>query len=194
MDKYTIQHFIIDLKKDSRKLFEFIYKTYYPPVRAFVTNSKGNEQDAKDVFQDAVMAIIRNFNEKKLKSSSTLFRTYLLAICKHIWYNQLRLPGKETLNEPDLVETYRFDEELMQSLDDSIERQIFQKNFKKLDEPCQKILKYHLKKMPDKKIAGKVRIKDVSYLKKRKHLCKEKLIKLIKEDPKYKLYLKDKKI
>ena len=194
MDKYTIQDFIIDLEKDSRKLFEFIYRTYYPSVRAFVIRSKGNEQDAKDVFQDSVMAIIRNLSENKLKGSNTLFQTYHLAICRHIWYNQLRLHMKEILHETDLAEDYGFDEALMQSIDESIEKQIFQKNFKKLDETCQKILKYHLKKMPDKKIARKIKMNDTSYLKKRKHLCKEKLIKMIKEDPKYISYLKDKNI
>jgi RNA polymerase sigma factor (sigma-70 family) len=194
VDKYTVKNFIIELEKDSRKLFEFIYKTYYPPVRAFVMKSRGDEQDAKDVFQDAIIAIIRNINENKLKSSNTLFRTYLLAICRHIWYNQLRLPDKETFNETDLSENYRFDEEMMQSIDESIEKQIFRKNFKKLDETCQKILKYHLNKMPDKKIAKKTKINDINYLKKRKHICKEKLIRMIKEDPKYKLYLRDKNI
>lgn len=194
MDKYTIQNFINDLKKDSRKLFEFIYKTYYPLVKSFIFKLKGNEQDAQDVFQDTVMAIIRNTKEKKLKSSDILFQTYLLAICKHIWYNQLRLPEKEMINESDLAEDYGFDEELMKSVDETTERQIFQNNFKKLDKICQKILKYHLKKMSDKEIARKVKIKDVSYLKKRKYLCKEKLIKMIKEDPKYLIYKKDKNI
>jgi RNA polymerase sigma factor (sigma-70 family) len=193
-DKYTIKHFINDLKKDSKKLFEFIYQTYYPSVRSFIAKLNGNEQDAKDVFQDAVMAIIRNTNEKKLKSSDILFQTYLLAICKHIWYNQLRMPSQEMLNESDLSEDYGFDDELIKSVDDTIERQLFQSNFKKLDETCQKILKYHLKRMPDKKIAGKVEINDVGYLKKRKHLCKEKLIKMIKEDPKYQIYMKDRNI
>jgi len=194
LDKYTIQNFINDLKKDSRKLFEFIYKTYYPLVKSFIFKLKGNEQDAQDVFQDTVMAIIRNTKEKKLKSSDILFQTYLLAICKHIWYNQLRLPEKEMINESDLAEDYGFDEELMKSVDETTERQIFQNNFKKLDKICQKILKYHLKKMSDKEIARKVKIKDVSYLKKRKYLCKEKLIKMIKEDPKYLIYKKDKNI
>ena len=193
MDKYTIQNFIDDLKKDSRKLFEFIYKTYYPLVRSFIFKLKGNEQDAKDVFQDAVIAIIRNANEKKLKESGILFQTYLMAVCRHIWYNQLRLPEKEILNESDLAEDYGFDEELMKSVDETIERQIFQNNFKKLDKICQKILKYHLKKMSDKEIARKAKIKDVSYLRKRKYLCKERLIKMIKEDPKYLIYMKDKK-
>lgn len=194
MDKYTLQSFVNDLKKDSRKLFEFIYKNYYPPVRTFVIKLKGNEQDAKDVFQDAVMAIIRNANEKKLENRDILFQTYLIAICKHIWYNQLRQPEKETLNESDLADEYGFDEELMKTVDETTERQIYQSNFKKLDKICQKILKYHLKKMPDKKIARKARIKNPGYLKKKKHLCKEKLIKMIKDDPKYMIYIKDKKI
>lgn len=194
MDKYTIPHFVNDLKKDSKRLFEFIYRTYYPSVKAFILNRKGNEQDAKDVFQDAVMAIIRNTNENKLKESNILFQTYLMAICRHIWYNQLRLPEKEILNESDLAEDDGFDEAMMKSVDETTERQIFQNNFKKLDKICQKILKYHLKKMSDKEIAKKVKIKDISYLKKRKYLCKERLIKMIKEDPKYLIYMKDKNI
>lgn len=194
VNKYTIQHFVNDLKKDSSKLFEFIYRTYYPSVRTFILRSKGNEQDVKDVFQDAVLAIIRNVNEKKLKGSDILFQTYLISICRHIWYNQLRSPETGKLNESDLADDYGIDEELMKSVDDTTERQIYQSNFKKLDKICQKILKYHLKKAPDKKIAKKVNIKDVSYLKKRKHLCKEKLIKMIKEDPKYLIYMKDKNI
>ncbi len=194
MDKYTIQNFVNDLKKDSRKLFEFVYSAYYPPVRIFVKNLKGNEQDAKDVFQDAVMAIIRNVNENKLKGSDTLFQTYLMAVCKHIWYNQLRLPESDTFDESQLAEEDVFDEKLMNAIDETTERQIFLSNFKKLDKICQKILKYHLQMMPDKKIARKVKLKDASYLKKRKHLCKERLIKMIKEDPKYLIYIKDKKI
>ena len=194
MDKYTIPHFVNDLKKDSKKLFEFIYRTYYPSVRTFILKQNGNEQDAKDVFQDAVIAIIKNANEKKLKENNILFQTYLMAICRHIWYNQQRLPEKELLNESDLAEDYGFDEELMNAVDETTERQIFQNNFKKLDKICQKILTYHLKKLSDKKIAKKVKIKDVSYLRKRKYLCKERLIKMIKEDPKYLIYMKDKKI
>ncbi|HJX71738.1 MAG TPA: sigma factor, partial [Bacteroidales bacterium] len=122
MDKYSVQDFIIDLKKDSRKLFEFIYRTYYPSVRAFIMKSRGNEQDAKDVFQDSVMAIIRNLSENKLKGSNTLFQTYHQAICRHIWYNQLRLREKEVLQETDLAEDYGFDEALLQSIDESIEK------------------------------------------------------------------------
>jgi RNA polymerase sigma factor (sigma-70 family) len=191
--KYTIEHFINDLKKDSSKLFKFIYRTFYPAVRSYILRQKGNEQDVKDVFQDAILAIIRNVENNKLKGSDILFQTYLLSICRHIWYNQLRSPETDKLGESDLTDEYGIDEELMKSVDETTERQIYQSNFKKLDKICQKILKDHLKRVPDKKIAKKVNI-NISYLKKRKHLCKEKLIKMIKEDPKYLIYMKDKNI
>lgn len=194
MDKYTVNDFINDLKKDSKRLFEHLYKTYYPLVRTFVFKYRGSEHDAKDVFQDAVLAIIRNINEQKLEGTDIMFQTYLLSICKYTWFNQLRTHEKEVLKEEDYADDYGFDEELMRSVEETTERRIFQDNFKKLDEICQKILKYHLKKLPDKKIAGKVKISDIKYLKKRKHLCKEKLIRMIKEDPKYRIYLKDKNI
>ena len=79
------------------------------------------------------MAIIRNANDNKLKENNILFQTYLMAICRHIWYNQLRSPEKEILNESDLAEEYGFDEELMKSVDETTERQIYHNNYKKLD-------------------------------------------------------------
>ena len=163
-------------------------------LKKTVFKYRGSEHDAKDVFQDAVLAIIRNINEQKLEGTDIMFQTYLLSICKYTWFNQLRTHEKEVLKEEDYADDYGFDEELMRSVEETTERRIFQDNFKKLDEICQKILKYHLKKLPDKKIAGKVKISDIKYLKKRKHLCKEKLIRMIKEDPKYRIYLKDKNI
>ena len=51
-----------------------------------------------------------------------------------------------------------------------------------------------LKEVPLKKIAIKLGLKNENNAKKRKHKCKERLIQLIKEDPDYKIFMKDKKI
>ena len=63
--------------------------------------------------------------------------------------------------------------------------QLFQEHFKKLSFNCQKILELFLAKIPLKEIASILGLKSEFYVKKRKHICKEKLVESIKKDPKF---------
>lgn len=193
MDKYTIGQFKIDLDKDSKKLFEFIYKVYFPKIKKFIKKNDGNEQDAKDVFQEGVLAIIRNVGENKV-DEKIFFLSYLLSVCRYIWLNHLRKPKFDTLNEVDGSELFGLDEETVSGVDDSVEKSIFQRHFMLLDEPCHDLLKFFFEKIPLKEIAVLMGFSDENYAKKRKHLCKERLIKMIKEDPDYKIFMKDKNL
>ena len=163
------------LNKDSRKLFEFIYKTYYPSVKAFILKNKGNEQDAKDVFQEGVIALIKNVEEKKADHNS-LFIGYFYSICRYIWMRNLQSRKTTLLNEADLSDNYKLDEEDYESI-----------------EKCQDILRLSLEKLSAKEIAKIFGFKSEGFVFKRKHQCKEQLMKLIKEDPEYIKYMKDRK-
>ncbi|NJK86945.1 MAG: sigma-70 family RNA polymerase sigma factor [Bacteroidales bacterium] len=151
LDKYTISHIKNELNKDSRKLFEFIYKTYFNRIKKFILNNKGSDQDAKDVFQEGVLAVIRNINENKVKND-TIFVVYLFSVCRYIWFNHLRVPKFDSLNESDLSDEYGLEENDFSSIEDSIEKSIFQRVFCLLDEPCRKLLKSFFDNTPLKEI------------------------------------------
>mgnify|MGYP001595827228 CR=1 FL=1 len=38
---------------------EYIYKKFYPSVQAFVNNNSGNDDDARDIFQEAIVHVWR---------------------------------------------------------------------------------------------------------------------------------------
>ncbi|MBN2614048.1 MAG: sigma-70 family RNA polymerase sigma factor [Bacteroidales bacterium] len=191
MDKYTIGDFVRDLKKDSRKLFDFIYKTYYPHVRAFILKNKGNEQDIKDIFQEGVIAVIKNI-ENKTADLDAPFVGYLYSICRYIWNRNYRSKETITLNEEDLSGSYSIEEENTNEIDEVIETGIYQRNFLKLGEKCRDLLRLTLEKVPAKEIAEKFGFKSENFVFKRKHQCKEQLIRMIKEDPDYIRYMKNK--
>ncbi len=193
MDKYTLNDFHVALKTNSKKLFEFVYKRYFPRITGFINRNNGGAQDAKDVFQEAIMAVIRNLEENKV-DGNVLFWSYFSSVCRYIWFNQLKKPESESLNEEEMADSYSLGEEEIEEVEDSFQMGIFQRNFKNLEDTCQKLLKMFFKGTPIKKITLKLGFKSDNYTKKRKHLCKEKLVRSIKEDPEYKIFMKDKKI
>ena len=193
MDKFTIGDFVRDLNNNSRKLFEFIYKTYYPSVRAFIIKNKGNEQDAKDVFQEGIMAVIKNVEEKNADLESPLI-SYLFSICRYIWQRNYNVQKNKVLNEENISAKYSMEDDDYSLVNESIEAGIYQSNFKKLGKKCRDLLKLSLERVNAKDIARMLGFKSEGFVFKRKHQCKEQLMKLIKNDPKYKVYMKDKLI
>lgn len=182
---YTVEAILEGLKTSDSNVLEYVYKKYFPIVRFFVIKNSGTDEDAKDVFQEAIILIFKRLKDGTLDLTCA-FKTYLYSVCRILWLRQLE--KKKVRNE---VVT---DNQVFVQLDDEIEGQaeqqeqfrIYQKHFQLLHKDCQEILQLFLKKVPLKEIAQKMNIKSDKYLKKRKYDCKETLIKRIQNDPDYK--------
>lgn len=77
------------LRAEQSKAFDALYHTYFVSVRRFVCNNSGKEADAEDVFQDAMMVLVKKIREDKFRLTASM-GTYIMAISKNIWLNRLR--------------------------------------------------------------------------------------------------------
>jgi RNA polymerase sigma factor (sigma-70 family) len=149
-----------------------------------ILNNNGTQEDAKDIFQEAMIVAFRNVREDnhfKLKSS---FQTYIYSVAKLLWLKHLRISRKNMKNFNENHEYIDFEEpEPFTPVD--LRYALYQKTFFELPEDCQKILKLFLDGVTQKKIANLLGYKSENYISKRKHFCKEYLIKKIKENPDY---------
>lgn len=180
-DKEIIRGLLI--KDDS--VLEYIYHKFLPMIKFYITSNSGSDDDARDIFQESVIVIFKKVNEENFVLSST-FKTYLYSICKHIWLKELakrknravELVGDdvEFINIPDI--------EIDEYITDARKR-IFQRNFIKLSQDCQKVLMLFLKKLSLREIAEVMGYKSEKYAKKRKYQCKENLVDRIQADPLY---------
>jgi len=194
LDTYKIKEFEKDLLNNERELFIKLYKKYFPIIRNYIINNNGNENDAKDIFQEAIIAIIRNIENNQV-NKEVRFISYLYSISKYIWLKQIRKNKYIVNNNYNNIEEIRENSvmiDLSNTIDDSIEKSIFQKNFLKLGKKCQELLTLFFQKFSLKEIAEIMGFKSENYVKKKKFYCKEKLIKLIKEDKEYQKIMKDK--
>ena len=75
-------------------LFVRLYEEAFPAAAAFVSKNGGNFDQAKDIFQDALVL----YYEQVVATGKTIHsseKAYLLGIVKHLWYGLIRKTGHE---------------------------------------------------------------------------------------------------
>lgn len=185
MTKYSVEEILEGIRRNDFKVMQFIYKTFYTYVKYFIISNSGNEDDVKDIFQEALIIIFRKLTEECLEISCT-FKTYLYSVCRLLWLKQLKkrkMKGEVSIDNEEFIE---LSDETRDLSEQTEKYKLYQKYFKKLSEDCQKVLTMSLEKTSLKKIAEVMGYKSEKYAKKRKYLCKEKLVNEIKKDPTFK--------
>lgn len=170
------------LNHDSAVL-NYLYNTCLPKIEKMILKKGGNQMDAKDIFQDAMMIVYRKVCHEEIELSCKL-TTYLYAICKNLWNQEykankykvvLSSGSLDVVKEPSAED--KFEERLLI---------IYDRHFMKLSKKCQKILRLHFSGKKISEIRKALKYDTDQYTMDRKYRCKSSLIKRIMNDPEYK--------
>jgi RNA polymerase sigma factor (sigma-70 family) len=183
LDNYTIEELLDGIKNKNNTILKLVYKEYFPLIRSFILQNSGSEDDAKDIFQEAIIAIYKKSSDFDFEITSS-FKTFLYSICRQLWLKQLRNRKIHLNNIVEITERIEFDNEVDESLDDSLEKRLFRKHFNALNKECQKLLRLAMQKVQAKDIARLMGYSE-QFVRNRKYRCKGMLAKLIKDDPEY---------
>ena len=111
-------------------LFTRLYLEAFPVIAAFVSKKGGTLENAKDVFQDALVIYYEQVATTGLKIKVSE-KAYLMGIAKHLWYGQLRessliegenLEGQNPQWKVDLKEPELSEQKLMHFLETAGQR------------------------------------------------------------------------
>lgn len=84
---------------NDQKIFNSLYENEFPKIVRFIIRNSGNLENAKDVFQDALVLFIEKVYRKELDLKCSV-NTYLYSICRYLWLEQLRKDKKSiSLND-----------------------------------------------------------------------------------------------
>ncbi len=75
MRNYSDEQILKGILRHDNLILQYIYKEYYYKVSFFIKKNQGNEDDANDIFQEAIIVIYRKLKENDLifaKSGSHL--------------------------------------------------------------------------------------------------------------------------
>jgi len=182
--KNRTKDLIDGIKNKDSKTLNFLYKKYFSLVRSFVLNNNGTTDDAKDVFQEAVIAIFRYSQNENFELKCS-FETFLYSICRTIWLNNLRNKRVHLNKINEISEFIIFSSSTNEMIEESLEYKLYQKHFQRLSEECKKLLQLFFDKVSYAEIAKLLGYSSVGFVKKKKFNCKEFLMKSIKNDPEF---------
>jgi len=161
-----------------------IYKESLPEVAKYVKRNSGTFDDAKDVFQEAILIVFRKVRENTLNLTTSL-HVYIFSVSRNIWLRKLKRKGKKKEVAIDDAKELVFEEDLDADFIKSRKWKLFNSKFKMLAEECRKVLQMLFDGISGKEIARRMDYTE-DYAKRKKYKCKNGLAALIKKDPEYK--------
>lgn len=186
MINYSNEEILNGILRNDNVILQHIYKSFYYKVNLLVKKNNGDNEDANDIFQEAIIVIYRKLKANELLLSCS-FETYLFAVCKYLWLKNLtrQKTEKDIIMENSSLES-EYDIDFMEMADKNERYKLFQKHFQMLGSDCQKLLQLFFDKTPLKQIAQIMGFNSEKYVKKRKFKCKEYLVTSIKQDVHFK--------
>ncbi|MEM9681204.1 MAG: sigma-70 family RNA polymerase sigma factor [Bacteroidota bacterium] len=168
------------IQNNDTQVLKDLYISNYPKVEAFVLKNNGTKAEAKDVYQDAFIAVWQNIKKQTFipKTESSIYG-YLYTIAKNKWLDVLRSSKhKKTVVASKLNHFEVSDSEDLKQTDDISEDDRLQDvmlAFKDLGEACKRLLsKFYFEKKSMKTIAEELSL-DAASTRNKKYRCMQKL-------------------
>jgi RNA polymerase sigma factor (sigma-70 family) len=182
MEEYHDQHIIESIRNRDDVAFKYLQVKFQDSIRLMVLEMGGSQEDAKDVFSEGLIALIRLVDREDFVLKCKL-GTLVYALCKKTW--------KQHLEKQVAVRNYHIRKlesspewDFTEEVDQQLYQEIFWESFKQLDKVCQEILEGYLKEISPKKIAEELGY-SYGYVRKRKSMCHGFLMKMIEDHPVY---------
>lgn len=166
------------LVNNDSKAIETIYKENYNMVQAFILNNSGTYDDARDIFQEAMITLY-----EKAKSESFVLtcqiKTYIYSVCRRLWLKRLQQLGRYVSAGENLEETVSVEEDLEIHEKRNAEFAIMERAMGSLGEPCKSLLDaYYIQKKGMTEIATEFGYTNADNAKNQKYKCLMRLKKL----------------
>ena len=160
------------ISRGDEQALEYLYKKYYRMMTSIIIRNNGAEEEAKDIFQDALIVFWQNVTSGKLVLTSKI-STYIYSVCQNLWRKELDRKSRLSHEEKDEAQ-YMDDEQNERA-------KIIHQCIDSMDDTCRKLLTYYyFDDMSMQDITDKLGFANTDTTKTRKYKCKKKLDSLVK--------------
>ncbi|BDS15596.1 RNA polymerase sigma factor [Aureispira anguillae] len=174
--------FLKQLQLGESKAIKQLYTLAYPSCANMILSNNGSNEDARDIFQEALLVFIKKLQNPDFKLTAQP-KTYLYAVCRNLWLKQLqkRKKNKATIqiDDPDNMIPLIHVDEIAEKKAIESKHELIGEILTQLKGDCKQLLiAFYFKKMPLKEIA---KIMDYSdgFVKVKKKRCMDALKKKV---------------
>ncbi len=174
----TDREVVLGILNNSEEALNKLYIGYYPMVLQFILNNSGDEDDAKDVYQEAIIVLYDKIKGGSFELSSKL-KTYLYSVSRRIWLKKLAQQSKRTNNIADFEDILAVDEdfEVHEEKDQQFDQ--MKQALEGLGEPCKTIIQdFYIHNLSMQDICEKFGYTNTDNAKTQKYKCLQRLKKL----------------
>jgi RNA polymerase sigma factor (sigma-70 family) len=174
----TDREVVLGILNNSADALNKLYTGHFPMILQFILNNNGDEEDAKDVYQEAIIILYNKIKSGDFELSSKL-KTYIYSVCRRIWLKKLSQQSKKSNNIDDFedVIAVEFDVEQHEAKDLQFEK--MGESLLNLGEPCKTIIQdFYINNLSMQDICEKFGYTNTDNAKTQKYKCLQRLKKL----------------
>jgi RNA polymerase sigma factor (sigma-70 family) len=176
----TDAELLTGLAEGSDRALTQVYRRYYPMVLHLVLTNNGDEDEAKDVFQEALMVVYEQVSGES-RALHCQLKTYLYSVSRRLWLKALNRKGRFA-GLTDTEEAEDVSEDLAQHETHNQQFEQMAESLNKLGEPCRTLLEdFYIREMSMQSITEKFGYTNADNAKTQKYKCLQRLKRLFFE-------------
>ncbi len=173
------QILILLRKKETDKAFLRLYRDF-PKVEKLILKKGGSKEDAKDIFQEALIIFYRKAQDAKFNLTSSI-GTYLYSVCRFLWKDELKKRNKnQTVDLGDVSSDMQND--LRETLQKETRSKLAEQALSSIGERCLELLqRFYYRSLRMREIASEMGFSSENVAKNQKYKCLERARTKLKE-------------
>jgi len=173
------EHIIIALRNNDDSVLSVLYKLYFGSINHFIITNNGSEDDAKDIFQEAIIVFYQNIKDQNFELNCKI-KTYLYSVSRLMWLKKIKkasaIVGKITDFE-GFIAIEDADADLMEEREMQFGKMA--SALSQLGEPCKTLVEdFYIKQLSMSQISEKFGYTNADNAKTQKYKCLMRLKKL----------------
>ncbi len=169
---------VLGILNHSNEVLNRLYTGYFPMILQFILHNNGDEEDAKDVFQEAIIVLYDKVRAGDFELSSKL-KTYLYSVSRRIWLKKLAQQHRKSDNIADFEDVLLVEEDMEQHEQKDLQFHKMKRAMESLGEPCHTIIKdFYIHNLSMQDICEKFGYTNTDNAKTQKYKCLQRLKRL----------------
>lgn len=162
---------------------QWLYRNYYKEVTKMVTFNGGDENDAADIFQEAILVFVEMVKTNRYRGESSI-KTFLYAVARNLWNKEIRTRSRRANREIKYSKDENGEEfELRDVFFDKEMQQTLENLYKKIGNTCRDILKgFYYDDLSMKELLQKFNYENEQVLRNKKSMCMKKIKTVLQEN------------
>jgi RNA polymerase sigma factor (sigma-70 family) len=174
----TDSEIVFGILNNSESAVKRLYVAYFPMVLQLIINNNGTQDDAKDIYQEAIIVLYNKIKKGDFELNSKL-KTFIYSVCRRLWLKRLNQMNRYGGDLRDFQEYLPVEDEVEQHDERDMQFTKMQSALQLLGEPCKTIIEdFYINNRSMQEICESFGYTNADNAKTQKYKCLQRLKKL----------------